>query len=160
QLQALERAGGGPPIGAALAREVADVRRPAEQDVFGNCQLARDERALRNERDQARELTPRERANAPPAERDVAGERVQPRERAQDARLPRAVRADEDDPFPVGDRERDVADRVVAVIADGEVAELDHRIDLELRRTTAKNGQPKNAVTTPIGSSDGDSTLR
>ena len=33
-------------------------------------------------------------------------------------------------------------------------------IRLEVRRTTAKNGAPKNAVTTPIGSSPGESAVR
>ena len=47
-------------------------------------------------------------------------------------------------------------------LAHGEIPDLDtaHIIFLLLRRTIAKNGAPKNAVTTPIGSSAGAIIVR
>ena len=48
----------------------------------------------------------------------------------------------------------------MAVEPHGEAAQLDQRIDFDVRRTSAKNGAPRNAVTTPIGSSAGEMIVR
>src|SRR5205807_8008650 len=147
-------------VATPLGREVAEVRRAPEEHVLADGQLRRRLRVLRDERDHPCELPPAEPAHVAAVEPRVAGERKQPAERAEHARLPGAVRADQHHPLLGGDVEREVAHRLGAVEADAEISELDHRIDLAVRRTTAKNGAPKNAVTTPIGSSPGDTTVR
>src|SRR5207248_11393953 len=106
------------------------------------------------------ELTAAERAHMVAVEQELALVRDEAAQRAQHARLAGAVRADQHHPGSGLDGERHVADGVHPLELHREVVELDHRIDLEVRRTTAKNGAPKNAVTTPIGSSEGDSTVR
>ena len=123
-------------------------------------QLGRRLRLLRDEGHEPRELAPREPAGVAAAEHDLAVVRDEPGERAQRRRLPGPVRADQRDPAALLGLERQAGDRLHAAEADADVAQLDHRIVLAVRRTTAKNGAPKNAVTTPIGSSAGESTVR
>jgi hypothetical protein len=136
------------------------MRRPPEEDVLRDGQLGGSHRALRDERHQPRELAAAERADVATVDGRGALERQEAAERAQDARLPRAVRPDEHHPLVRLDLEREAAHRFRAPEADGEVAQLDHRIVLAERSTTAKNGAPQNAVTTPIGSSAGDTIVR
>src|SRR5581483_4942484 len=118
------------------------------------------DRALRHECDQPRELAAAEGADVATVDARVALERQEAAQRAQHARLPGAIRADEHHPLVGLDLEREAADRFRLPEPDAEIAQLDHRIVLAERRTTAKNGAPKNAVTTPIGSSSGDTTVR
>src|SRR5581483_1283351 len=103
----------------------------------------------------------------PPQRRAVephlAAEADESGDRAEQRRLARAVRADQRHPLPVLDRERDVRDdRPPAELdrdaVDGQRAHV--AILRAVRSTTAKNGAPKNAVTTPIGSSAGESAVR
>ena len=136
------------------------MRRAPEEHVLADGQLRRRLRVLRDERDHPCELAPPECANLAAVDQRVAGERQQPAERAEHTRLPGAVRADQHHPLLGGDVEREIAHCLGAVETDAEIAELDHLIDLAVRRTTAKNGAPKNAVTTPIGNSPGDTTVR
>ncbi len=136
------------------------MRRPAEEHVLRHGELGRGDRVLRHERDEARERAPAERADVSAVDRRLAVEGEQAAECTQDARLACAVRADEHHPLVGGDLERHAAHGYGAVEPDREVAELDHRIVRAERRTTAKNGAPKNAVTTPIGSSAGETMVR
>ena len=145
-----------PPVHA----EIAEVRGPAEQHVLGDRELRRRGGVLRNERDEPGELAATERPNVPSVDTRGAVERQEAAERAQHARLARPVRPDEHDPLVVRDLEREVADSLGATEPHGEIAELDHRIVLAERRTTAKNGAPKKAVTTPIGNSAGETMVR
>src|SRR5205085_801711 len=78
-------------------------------------------------------------------------------DRAQGRRLPRAVRTDQRQPLARRDLERHAVECACRAELDRDVAQLDHRV---LRRTRAKNGAPKKAVITPIGSSCGESTVR
>src|SRR5262249_47537199 len=81
-------------------------------------------------------------------------------ERAQRRRLPRPVRPDQRRPASGLRAEREPAHGRDPPEAPPEIASPDHRPDLEVRRTTAKNGAPRKAVTTPIGSSAGERTVR
>ena len=86
----------------------------------------------------------------------------QSRDRAQRGRLPRAVRADQRDPLAALDLVGQRVEDACAAERDGHAVERQrcHAVRLVVRSTTAKNGAPKNAVTTPIGSSAGDITVR
>ena len=90
----------------------------------------------------------------------------QPGDRAQQAGLAGAVRPDQRHPIAALDRERHAVHDVAPAEPDGDVAERERclrhydAIRFEVRSTIAKNGAPKNAVTTPIGSSPGDSAVR
>ena len=86
-----------------------------------------------------------------------------PRDRAQERALAGAVRPDQRDPLARRDRRR------VTPSSDGAPpSSTEQRVERErrheklllVRSTIAKNGAPKNAVTTPIGSSAGETTVR
>src|SRR5205823_3539283 len=66
------------------------------------------------------------------------------------------------DPFSLLDTGHETIDDTVAAERDGEIVKSEgrHARLLLVRSTTAKNGAPKKAVTTPIGSSAGDITVR
>ena len=97
------------------------------------------------------------------ADLDGALPRDEPGDRPEQRALPGAVRADDRYPLPRLDRAADA-------VEDPGPAELDRQLSQRQRRhgptlllvrsTTAKNGAPKKAVTTPIGSSAGDTTVR
>ena len=96
-------------------------------------------------------------------ETDLAAVGHEPGDRPHQARLSRAVRADQRHPLAALDRERHALDDVATAQLDGHALQSQRRhaaIRLEVRRTTAKNGAPKNAVTTPIGISAGESAVR
>src|SRR5207237_6226497 len=105
----------------------------------------------------------RQRGRRHAVEVDTAGKRNERRDRPQQRALAGAVRADHRQPAALLQPERDA-------VEDGDAVER-HRQALDrkrahcttlllVRRTTAKNGAPKNAVTTPIGSSAGAITVR
>ena len=116
---------------------------------------------LRHEREPPRELAPPQRAHVVAVERD---------RRPRSGRGPATARRSVVLPAPFGpisathspalDRERDAVDDVPAAELDRDPLEREraHRdaILRVVRSTIAKNGAPKNAVTTPIGSSAGD----
>src|SRR5262249_45380032 len=110
-----------------------------------------------HERNAARELAARQPARVVAAEVDRAVVRDQPGERTQSGRLAGAVRPKQPEPLAVGDGERDAMEDLGSAKLDVDVAQLDHRLRA---RTTAKNGAPKNAVMTPIGSSCGERIVR
>src|SRR5205807_5866069 len=121
-------------------------------------------RALRDQRDLTRDLAARAREHRAPFDEDRAGECDQSGERAQDGRLAGAVGADQRDPLSSLDRGRDVAHDPCASERHGQIADFHRRAHMTILRvvlkTTAKKGAPKKAITTPIGSSDGDKTVR
>ena len=151
-------------IAPALTARVGDVRRPPEQHVLAHRHPRRHHRHLRNDGDAPRELAPGEPPDRLAVQRDRAVVAHEPGDRAQQRRLPRAVRADQRHPLAVLDRERDAVDDRAAAQLDRDVIESerghDDSILRDVRSTTAKNGAPKNAVTTPIGSSAGESAVR
>ena len=136
------------------------MRRAAEQDVLGDGQLRRRLGLLRDEGDEARERSAPEPADILLLDANLAVERDEPGEGAERGRLPGAVRADERRPSARLRPQRKTAHRRNRPEAHPEVARLDHRMLRDVRRTTAKNGAPKNAVTTPIGSSAGERSVR
>src|SRR5262249_8202577 len=119
-------------------------------------------RRLGDEREPPRDLAPTERRDRLPVDEDVALERHEPCDRPQQRALAGAVRSDQAHPFVVRELEVDVRDDALPAERDRHRAERDRaHVKLRLvRRMIAKNGAPKNAVTTPIGSSAGDMTLR
>src|SRR5919197_1121656 len=86
--------------------------------------------------------------------RDEAGDRPEQR------RLAGAVRADDADPLAVRDGGAHAVEDERAPEANADVVQDDHPNLRLVRMTTAKNGAPQKAVTTPIGSSAGDSAVR
>jgi len=150
-------------VAAPLAPRVRDVRSAAEEDVLADRHPGRHQRDLRHHRDPARDLAPPEAPDRLAVEHhrplvvDKAGDRPQQR------RLPGAVRPDQRHPLAVVDRERDAVDDVPAPELDRQTLDRERThvaILRDVRSTTAKNGAPKNAVTTPIGSSPGESAVR
>src|SRR5262249_49098135 len=144
---------------AALAAHVGDVRRPPEQDVFAHRQPGGHRRRLRHDGDAARDLAAAELRGPLPGDRDLAAMANEPGDRAEERRLPCSVRAEQGDPLAGLDRERRLADDVASAELDADAVEGERRqvaIPRAVRSTIAKNGAPKNAVTTPIGSSAGE----
>ena len=90
-------------VARALLRERAEVRRPAEEHVLRDRHPGRSRRLLRDDGDEPRELRACEVVDRAAVERDLARERDEPRDRAQQRRLAGAVRADEREPLAVGD---------------------------------------------------------
>src|SRR6185503_19708776 len=106
---------------------------------------------------------PRQIGARPSTERDLAAEGDEPGDRAQERGLARPVRADERDPLAPLDHGVDRVDHRPSPELDRDAAKLDrgHAEPARVvRRTSAKNGAPKNAVTTPSGTSAGESAVR
>ena len=139
------------------------MRRPPEQDVLGNGHLRWSHRDLRHERDTFRELPAGETAERYAVELDRPLRADETRNGPQKGRLPGAVGADQRHPLPRFHGRRDVVQHARAAELDAQVLEgqSTHGPTIRLvRRTIAKKGAPKNAVTTPIGSSAGDIAVR
>ena len=95
-------------------------------------------------------------------QRDGALVRHQPGHGSEQRRLSSAVRPDQADPLSARDVEVHVAHDEAPAKGDAEAARRDRgheRPPRIVRRTSTKNGPPKNAVTTPIGSSAGESAV-
>ena len=119
------------------------------------------DRRLRDERDELRRLAASELAQRPPGEPHLAVGAQDPGERAQHRRLAGAVRPEQRQPLAPFDRERDTVDDPGARGLDRDVGGADHGPTVRVvRSTSAKNGAPTKAVTTPIGSSAGASAVR
>jgi hypothetical protein len=136
------------------------VRRAAEEDVLRDREGGRGLGLLRDEGDETRESAAAEVPHVLFADAHVTLERHQAGESAERGRLPGAVRPDQRRPAAGRGPQREPAHRGDWAEPDPEVARLDHLIDLDERRTTAKNGAPRKAVITPIDSSAGDCTVR
>src|SRR5262245_23164700 len=145
-----------------LAPEVREMRRSAEQHVLAHGDVAGDERHLRHERHAPRHLLARERVGAVAENANGAVEVDKTGDGSQGRGLAGAVRADERDPFTVLDVRGELVDHPGTAERDGDAVERErcHARARLVRRTTAKNGAPKNAVTTPIGNSAGDTIVR
>ena len=139
------------------------MRRPPEQNVLADGDVAGNERHLRDESDMPREL--------PAASGALRRRRTRARRPSYSTR-PATARSAVVLPAPFGpisathspslDLVREPVDDRVAAERDATRVERErgHAYRLLVRSTTAKNGAPKNAVTTPIGSSAGDITVR
>src|SRR6185503_1026412 len=127
-----------------------------------NGQPRRSLRCLRDDSEKTRALAPVELALRPAQQRHVALVGDEPGDRAEQRRLPGAVRADQRDPFPALHDGADVADDGPSAERHGHGVEFDrfHARPPRVRRTKAKNGAPKRAVITPIGTSAGASAVR
>ena len=160
EVEPRERAGRRVPVAGAFLRKRTEVRRPPEERVLGHRHPGRRRRLLRHDGDEPRELRARQLAHASPVEDDLARERQEPGDRAKQRRLAGAVRADEREPLPVGDRHVHGVDDRAAAELDRDAAHVDHAAPPRVvRRTRAKNGAPQNAVTTPSGISAGASAV-
>src|SRR5262249_23502238 len=115
---------------------------------------------LRDEGDEPGDGTAAETASVPSVEQHLPLVPGEAGERAQGRSLPGAVRADEGRPAAALGPERELPHGGDGPEAHPQVACLDHAAPFDVRRTTAKNGAPQNAVTTPIGSSAGESSVR
>src|SRR4051794_14181707 len=149
-------------VRALLGPEVAHVGCAPEQDVLADGDVSRDQRHLRDESKGTRPLPSRQLRRVLAEQSHDALVRDQTGDGSQRRRLPRAVGTDERDPFSVVHVRSQPFDHVLPAERDRDSIERDrrHQYRLLVRRTTAKNGAPKNAVTTPIGSSAGDITVR
>ena len=137
------------------------MRRPAEEHVLRDRHPGRSRRLLRDDGDEARELRAWEVVDRAAGESDLARERDEPRDGAKERRLAGAVRADEPEPLAVRDDGVDAVHDRLAAELDRHRAQVDHAAPPRVvRRTSAKNGAPKNAVTTPSGISAGASAVR
>ena len=165
QVEPRRARGGGLAIPPPLLRERAEVRRAAEEHVLAHRHPGRRRGLLRDDGEQPRELRPyaapavsRPSSSIEPENGDEA------RDRPQQRRLPRAVRPDERDPLALRDVEIDVVARPAARRAPrspaGARSHVMPRVVLVERSTSAKNGAPRNAVTTPSGISAGESAVR
>src|SRR5262245_57939921 len=137
--------------------------RSAEQDVLADAHLRGQVRLLRDVRDAAREFAPRQGPGADPVDQDGARAVGEAGDRPEQRALARTVRPDHRQPLAVVERRRDRLEDPRAVDRHADVlhGQRGHWITLRLVRTTiAKKGAPKNAVTTPIGSSAGAITVR
>ena len=161
-VEAGERRARGHDVPEPRAARVAEVRRPAEDDVLEHGRVRRDDRDLRDDRDPPGDRAPAEPGDLVPLEPDRARVRDEAGDRPQERRLAGAVRADQAQPLPVLDREVDVVDDPRAVERDRDRLRPEHHgpTVLVVRRTNAKKGAPRNAVTTPIGSCPGAITVR
>ena len=119
---------------------------------------------MRQQRDTLGELATFARRHFPPLDQDRAAERHQPVDGAQQRRLAGPVRSDQPQPLGMFDLQRRLAQDPLLAENDRDFAQLNghcHNPTVRVvRSTTAKNGAPRNAVTTPIGSSEGDSSVR
>src|SRR6185312_6115271 len=147
-------------VAAALAAEVRDVRRAPEEDVLRDRQRRRRLGLLRDEGHEPRDGAPPEPARVPSLDQHLALVGGEARERPQRRGLPRAVGPDQRGPTSTVRTQREPAHGRDGPEPHPEVAGLDHRAAREVRRTIAKNGAPRNAVMTPIGSSAGERTVR
>ena len=153
---------GGLEIARAFATERPEVCGASEQDVLSDPHARWKERSLRHECEPARHLAARESRNLVAVESDRAGVRHESGHGSKERALAGAVRPDQSHPFPRLDSRLHAVEDARAAEIDRERVEDDgsQRNVLLVRRTIAKNGAPKNAVTTPIGSSPGEMTVR
>src|SRR4029079_8302028 len=150
-------------VAAPFAPRVRRVRRAAEEDVLTDRHRGRHQRHLGHHRHPPRNLAPPEAADRLAVEQNRPFVVDETGDLTQHRLLPGSVGPDQRHPLAVLDRERDAVDDVPASELDREPfdGQRAHAAILrDVRSTTAKNGAPKNAVTTPIGSSAGESAVR
>ncbi len=155
--------GGGLAVAAGRAAEVAQVRGAAEQHVLLDGHVRRQHRRLRQVRDQPGAAAAAHAAKVGAVEQHGAAVPHQPGHRAQQGGLARPVRPDQGEPAAGADRERHPAQHRDPVQVHGEILHGDGahvRIALVERRIQTNTGEPASAVTTPIGSSAGATTVR
>ena len=136
------------------------MRRAAEEDVFRNGQRRRRLGLLRDEGDEPGDGAAPEATRVPSVQQHLALVMGEAGECAQRRRLPGTVRSDQRRPAARLRAKGEAPHGRDRPEPHPEVPRLDHLAPRAVRRTTAKNGAPRKAVTTPIGSSDGESTVR
>src|SRR4029078_4412502 len=140
--------------------EVREVRCASEEDVLRDRQRRRRLGVLLDEGHEPPDRATTEGGRGPSVTQRLALVGGEARERAQRRGLPRAVRPDQRGPASTLRTQREPAHGRDRPEPHPQVTRLDHRAVLELRRTIAKNGAPRNAVTTPMGSSAGERIVR
>src|SRR5215211_5246557 len=150
-------------VARAQCGGIAEVRRAPEEYVLEHRHVGRKHRGLRNERDPPRHLPPGERRHLVSAHGNAARVRHETRDGPENGCLPGAVWPYEPNPLYRYHREAEILDDARAVESHRDPFEVKrfHGATVRvMRSTTAKNGAPKNAVTTPIGNSAGEITVR
>ena len=150
------------PVVARLRPEVADERCPPEQHVLERGHVVGQQRILRHVGEQRRPPRPRAQRQRDTVDEHVAREVDEPDGGAQERRLAGAVGADQSEPSARRDRRAERLHDLALAVAHGDGRELEraHRATCRVRSRRMKNGAPKNAVTTPIGSSAGAVSVR
>src|SRR6188472_1806508 len=162
QPEPVERARGRIAVGGSFTRERPEMRSPAHQRVLRDRQPGGCLGLLRYDGEQPRPLAPLEVGGRPLEERHVPLVREEPRDRAEERRLAGTVRADERHPLAAFHLCRHLQHDRTAAQPHRHAVECDgaHARPPRVRRTNAKNGAPKSAVITPIGTSAGASAVR
>ena len=163
ELETLERVPGGVAIRGTLACERPEVRRPSHQHVLGDGEPRRRLGRLRDDREEPRALAPIERRGVPAEKRHAPVVRQQAGDRAEKRRLAGAVRPDQGDPLAALDRGRRRRRRPRGRRAPPSRPSSPIAVTPGLHGCagrSAKNGAPKSAVITPIGTSAGASAVR
>ena len=162
QVEPRERAGGRVAVARSLLRERAEMRRPAEEHVLGDGHPRRRRRLLRHDGDEPRELRARELVDAGRPSRTISPANGTSRAIARSSVvLPAPFGPMSASHSPSATDTSDAVDDGAAAELDRDAAHVDHAAPPRVvRRTSAKNGAPQNAVTTPSGISAGASAVR
>lgn len=142
------------------------VRRAADEDRLPHGQVELRGRVLQHHRHGAGERARRQQRGIRPVDQDAPAVRALTREeRAQEGRLPAAVRPEESDDAPGGDLEVDSVQHDATAAHDAHAVEPHaHRSNParspSLRISQRKKGAPTNAVRMPRGISVGIATVR
>ena len=139
------------------------MRPPTEHHVVRDGHAHRHVRCLRHHRHAPSQLHAAQSADVVATDGDIARELGQARDGAQDAALPGAVWPDQGQPLARRHIEVNLLYRIEAPIRDREVAQADRTHSsaaLVERMTAMKNGAPMKAVSTPMDSSAGATTVR
>ena len=152
-----------PPVEAARSTEVTQMRSAAEQDVLLDGHVRRQHRDLRHVGDEAGPGAAAQRAEVFLVDADRAAVRHQAGHRAQQRGLARSVRPDQGEPAARGHGTGHRVQHRNMVEFHAEVVDTQGthvRTAAVERRIQMNTGEPTRAVTTPMGSSAGDTTVR
>ena len=168
EVELLERLADERPVEARLGAEVRRRTGHGPSSTYSNAgHVVREHRRLRHVRHERGAALPRPQLQRGAVDHDVAGERHDARARPQDRRLAGAVRPDQPEPAAGAHAEREAAHRLAPAVPHrrprgtrSSSPRHRHRVAWRARSSRMKNGAPKNAVTTPIGSSAGAVSMR
>ncbi len=138
------------------------MRSPAQHHVVDGENPRGDRRNLGHHCEGASPFAIFERRDQPPPHSNLSFDRHSAGYPVQKRSLTRTVGTDQANPFTVLDHEVDGLENAVSTEREPHSRQLDGaHVDLRFRRRTSrKNGAPTKAVTTPIGSSAGATTVR
>ena len=157
EVETCQNIGDDVPVVLGLLAEVADERIATEHHVLRHGHVVGHHRRLRHVGHQLCPALRRAEAQRGAVDAHFARVLHESRDGAQQRTLSCTVRADEAQPLPRLHRVGERHERIAFAVAHADVDEVDrrHRDACLVRRRSRKNGAPRNAVTTPIGVSDG-----